>query len=163
MKYQMSFSQLKKCINESAPNPKIIFAKQFKLVDKVNEDIKNAISICGEDSAYLDTSSTIVSIPRAVTPITVTIENDSTGKPIFVATWEEQDPSLVLHGNKKMDTNRVTARLYNDLDTKQWYINDDTLKDQLKYLQKCVKKAVKYFKEVTPDTDEEKWQDENND
>lgn len=122
------------------------FARLQKLVDKFNALREEAIELTGgDDDIYYDTSSTIDSGPSYIGEASLFVRGDR-----VVLSYETED--VVGWSLKKK---RSMMETMEPIDA-SGYFNDYTIKDELKYMIRCVNKAITWFRKYNPDmTDEQ--------
>ena len=115
--------------------------KAFRMIDKVNNELRQLKELTGDEyPELLDTSTGAESFYAIVSD--VVIENGH-------MKWYEKEPySGKIHVE---DWNLI--RKY-DGEEDYWF-DDDDFKDQVSYLRSGIKKATKYFKEYNPDWDDD--------
>ena len=116
------------------------FAKLQKLVDKFNALRQDAIELTGsEDDIYYDNSSTFDSGPEYIGAVSVAIRDGA-----VVMSYETEE----VHG-WSMRRERKTWDSRAPINEGEF--DPDILKDELKYMSRCVKRAMTYFRKVNPD------------
>ncbi len=127
--------------NETEDLNKYIPKKAFKAVEKLNLALKELQKITGDENPeLLDTSSGTESFFSMLTD--VKIENGH-------LKWIQTDDGWK-NANREEDWNVIR---YDD-DEGYWF-DEYSFKDQIKYLNSCIKKAIKYFREYNPEMDDD--------
>ena len=111
-------------------NKKLLGLK--KEADKFNALRQDAISITGDDSEiYYDNSSTWDMGPSFIGPVSISVDRDS-----VVMTYEYESYS---GWEKRRTTYRSFAKI------EEGDFDDYDFKDELRYMSRCVKRAIRYF------------------
>lgn len=114
--------------------------KAFKLIDKLNLALKELATTTGEEHPQLlDMSSGVEFFFDILSD--VKIENGH-------LKWMQSDHEWNSKGPHEEDWNLICY----DEDEGYWF-SDSDFKDQVGYLNKCIKKAIKYFQEYSPEMD----------
>ena len=121
------------------------FERLQKLVAKFNDLRQEAIALTGgDDDIYYDNSSTIDSGPSYVGKATLFKRGDR-----IVLAYETED---VVGWSLKKKRSMMETMEPIEADG---YFNDYVLKDELKYMIRCVNRAITWFKKYNPDMTEE--------
>lgn len=122
-----------------------LFIKLQKLVDKFNALRREAIDLTGsDDDIYYDTSSTFDSGPEYIGEVSLAVREG-----FIVMSYEVEET----HGWSMRRERHLNETRY---PIEEGWFDIDIFKDDLSYMTKCVKRAMKYFREVNPDmTDDE--------
>lgn len=116
--------------------------KAFKTLEKLNIALKELAKATGEEHPQLlDTSSGVEFFFDILSD--VKIENG-------VLKWVQEDHEWNSKGPHDEEWNVIR----HDDDEGYWFDEYD-FKDQVSYLNKCIKKAIKYFQEYSPDMDDD--------
>ena len=122
---------------------KYIPKKAFKAVEKLNVALKELAKITGEENPeLLDTSTGVESFFTVIGE--VWIENGH-------IKWTQEDHEWNSRGPQQEDWCVVRE----DDETGEMWFDEYDFKDQISYLNKCIKKAIKYFKEYNPEWDDD--------
>lgn len=122
---------------------KYIPKKAFKAVEKLNIALKELARITGEENPeLLDTSTGVESFFTVIGE--VLIENGH-------IKWTQEDHEWNSKGPHQEDWCVVRE----DDETGEIWFDEYDFKDQISYLNKCIKKAIKYFKEYNPEWDDD--------
>lgn len=122
---------------------KYIPKKAFKAVEKLNVALKELARITGEENPeLLDTSTGVESFFTVIGE--VWIENGH-------IKWTQEDHEWNSRGPQQEDWCVVRE----DDETGEIWFDEYDFKDQISYLNKCIKKAIKYFKEYNPEWDDD--------
>ena len=122
---------------------KYIPKKAFKAVEKLNLALKELARITGEENPeLLDTSTGVESFFTVYGE--VKIENGH-------VQWMQEDHDWRSRGPQLEDW----CVIREDDKTGEMWFDDMDFKDQISYLNKCIKKAIKYFKEYNPEWDDD--------
>lgn len=117
--------------------------KAFKAVEKLNFALKELARITEEENPeLLDTSSGVEFFFTVFGDVRI---EDGCLK------WRQEDHEF----NSKGPHDEVWSVVREDEDTGEMWFDEYDFKDQVGYLNKCIKKAIKYFKEYNPDWDDD--------
>ena len=121
------------------------FNRLRKLVDNFNALRNEAIQLTGsDDDIYYDNSSTFDSGPEYIGKVNLEVRDG------FVVMSYETESRIGWSSRREKHLSETRYPI-----NEGWF-DIDIFKDDLSYMTKCVKRAMKYFREVNPDmTDDE--------
>ena len=147
---QLIYESVRRILSENADDlNQYIPKKAFKMVEKVNNELRQLKEITGEEyPELLDTSSGTEVFFKIIGDVRI---EDGCLK------WTEESNEYW----KKDRTSQESWKLVMCDEEEGYWFDDYEFKDQMSYIRGGIKKAIKYFKEYNPEWEDDEGKREN--
>lgn len=126
-------------------------------VQELNNVIEEAVKKVGSNAIYLDKSSTFISAPDSIWPLQeVTTDEDRAKNTIVFEQKCIDHLEMIANGEKaKVTYDRFKFVYEQEEDDGEWYIayfgSSYSFKDDVAWLKKCIRQAIKFYESEDPD------------